>query len=151
MVKPGHSSGYLISIVALLGLAACAHPGTPAHGPAAPAPVAVSGTAPSVPGASVVPAGFSVPPTRPALSLAQIAQLKNLTSADLTARLGQPDFQRQDETAQIWQYRGPTCVLDVFLYPEDGTLKVVHAVTRSRTGSDGSEGHCLPYAMASAG
>jgi len=33
--------------------------------------------------------------------------------------LGPPVFRRRDAPAEIWQYQGPTCVLDLFLY-QDG-------------------------------
>jgi hypothetical protein len=32
------------------------------------------------------------------------------------AALGQPEVQRRERPAEIWQYRGRGCVLDVFLY-----------------------------------
>jgi hypothetical protein len=62
----------------------------------------------------------------------QIGTLEHLTAADLVARLGPPNFTRRDPPAELWQYRGATCVLDLFLYPDNGTLKVSHAQSRVR-------------------
>ena len=69
---------------------------------------------------------------RPHFSLTEMASLTQMSDRQLTQRLGAPDFTRHDAPAEIWQYRSASCVLDVFLYPEDGSLKVVHATTRDR-------------------
>jgi hypothetical protein len=46
--------------------------------------------------------------------------------------LGAPDFVRRDGSAQIWQYRAPDCVLDLFLYQAGSETHVKHAELRSR-------------------
>jgi hypothetical protein len=38
-----------------------------------------------------------------------------------------------------------SCVLDVFLYPEDGGLKVVHATTRDRVKLGTPDNSCTPF------
>ena len=111
-----------------LGLAACAGPGagpvrSPAAIAAAPAPML----------------------QRPALEVAQLASLKTLSTQDLIDRLGQPDFTRRDPPAEIWQYRSSTCVLNVFLYPEDGQMKVLDAATRDRDRLQAPENNCTPF------
>jgi len=86
-------------------------------------------------------------PGQPVLEVAQLGDLKALSSQALVARLGQPDFTRQDPPAQIWQYRSASCVLDVFLYPEDdGQMKVAHAATRDRERLQAPENACSPFA-----
>jgi hypothetical protein len=46
----------------------------------------------------------------------QLSRLKGLTPVQLKTILGTPGFRRRDEPAEIWQYRGQGCILDVFLY-----------------------------------
>ena len=124
-----------IAALAVLGLGACANHGAPssqaALSPAAAGPAAAA------------------KPARPPIGAADLVALHSLTAAGLTARLGQPDFKREEESAQIWQYRGPSCVLDVFLYPEGGEFKVAHAVTRNRSDDAGPATNCVPFATAS--
>ncbi|HLY57195.1 MAG TPA: hypothetical protein VKS60_16650 [Stellaceae bacterium] len=97
----------------------------------------------------MAPAGanpsVAVAPSRPPIAAADLVALRSLTAAGLTARLGQPDFKREEESAQIWQYRGPSCVLDVFLYQEGGEFKVAHAVTRNRSDDAGPAANCVPF------
>ena len=50
--------------------------------------------------------------------------LPGMSGTALTSALGAPQFRRLDGTAEIWQYRGTACTLDVFLYAEGGNLKV---------------------------
>jgi hypothetical protein len=94
-------------------------------------PVAVTTTAPVL--------------KHPSLEVAQLATLKTLSTEALIARLGEPDFTRHDPPAEIWQYRGTSCVLDVFLYPEDGEMKVLHAATRDRDRVQAPENNCTPF------
>jgi hypothetical protein len=126
-----------LSLLLLLALAGCAQPGRVAL--VTPTPIV------STP-AATAPLLVSLPSATPHRSVApaQLASLRNLSAEDLAQRLGPPDFKRQEATAQIWQYRGRACVLDVFLYAEGGDLKVAHAVTRSRTDIAAPEDHCDP-------
>ena len=43
-------------------------------------------------------------------------RLMGLAGGALAALLGEPGFTRQDADAQIWQYRGNDCMLDIYLY-----------------------------------
>ena len=45
---------------------------------------------------------------------------------EITGLLGPPSFERQDDPALVWQYRGGACILDVFLYREGGAYSVAH-------------------------
>ncbi len=49
-----------------------------------------------------------------------LAGLRGLTSVQLRAALGNPGFTRRDAPAEIWQYRGRNCTLDLFLYDVSG-------------------------------
>jgi hypothetical protein len=82
---------------------------------------------------------------RPHFSLTEMASLSQMSDRQLTQRLGAPDFTRRDAPAEIWQYRSASCVLDVFLYPEDGGLKVVHATTRDRVKLGTPDNSCTPF------
>ena len=54
--------------------------------------------------------------------------------------LGEPDLRRPEPPAELWQYRSADCVLDVFLYADDGRYRVVRSETRNR--------HVLPPIVA---
>jgi hypothetical protein len=86
------------------------------------------------------------PPPKPRLDVRELPALQNISEHELVSRLGTPDFMRKESTAEIWQYRSDTCVLDVFLYPEDGALKVMHAATRDRARLKAPENSCSPFA-----
>lgn len=90
----------------------------------------------------------SIPPTppKPRLDVRELPALDNISEHELVQRLGEPDFTRKESTAEIWQYRSDTCVLDIFLYPEDGSLKVMHAATRDRARLKAPENSCSPFA-----
>lgn len=78
----------------------------------------------------------------------QIETLRHLSAPALLARLGPPDFTRRDPPAELWQYRGASCVLDLFLYPEAGTMTVSHAQTRMRHGAEAAglgASECSPF------
>jgi hypothetical protein len=120
-----------IAVVLPLLLAACSGPVTTSEraAPVLAAPAAMSAPA---------PAGH-------VLDVTQVASLKTLSADAVVARLGAPDFTRADPPAEIWQYRGSSCVLDVFLYPEDGEMKVMHATTRDRDRVQAPENGCTPF------
>lgn len=60
--------------------------------------------------------------------------LTGLGADQLQALLGSPDFRRRDPPAELWQFRGPGCVLDTFLYADGaGVLRVKHVEARSRS------------------
>ena len=52
------------------------------------------------------------------------SRLLGLTSGQVQQVLGRPGFQRVDASAEIWQYRGQACILDVYIY-EQGSSHVV--------------------------
>jgi len=47
-------------------------------------------------------------------------ELVGLKPDEVTRLLGSPALIRHDPPAQVWQYRGRDCVLDLFLYPPAG-------------------------------
>jgi hypothetical protein len=117
-------------------LAACQTPQGPVHPGAGPGPAAArSGTGPEV---SRGTAANGVPLPATADLVADPGRFKGLTGTDVTAILGPPSFQRHDGDAEIWQYYGPSsaCVLDLFVYPDQGQARVAHAELRSRGTGD---------------
>lgn len=83
-------------------------------------------------------------PTSPdGASHTETARLRGLAAAEISAKLGQPSFRRREPPAEIWQYFGPGCVLDLFLYDENGTQRVAHAELRSHNLTASGQTACL--------
>jgi hypothetical protein len=143
MSRSAHSIRLALACIGVLGLGACANPGHKVA-PSAPAPVAAAAPQPAP---DIVEAAVHTH-SRSALRPEDLGSLDNLSDRDLTARLGQPDFTRQEASAQIWQYRDASCVLELFLYPDGSDLKVAHAVTRSRTEMRAEQDRCMPASAA---
>lgn len=72
------------------------------------------------------------PPTRPPTRKATLDALPGMSGGDLTTLLGAPQFRRRDGQAEIWQYRGIACTLDVFLYSDGNVLRVRYVDARGR-------------------
>ncbi|TQV79881.1 hypothetical protein [Denitrobaculum tricleocarpae] len=74
-------------------------------------------------------------------------QLLTMTRDDLNGLLGQPDLVRRENPAEIWQYRGKNCVLDLFLYNEednpDSPFKVVYSEARDLNAQKTDQRSCL--------
>lgn len=122
--------------MSVLVLTGCAHPvrALPGQREAA-SPAREQGR----PGMEMAAADVVKPP-----DLLDLGSLKDLTGGELAARLGPPDFTRREPPGEIWQYRSPSCVMDVFLFPENGDLRVAHVVTRSRDQANAPKDECLP-------
>lgn len=59
------------------------------------------------------------------------SRLKGLSPLQVRAVLGKPMFTRRDAPAEIWQYRGRACTIDLFLYDEgEGQQTVAHVAVR---------------------
>jgi hypothetical protein len=118
-----------------LALSACAGPGGGLGGliPARPAA-----------GAPATPAPGAAPPPPAPPSLAELAadpqRFKGMSGGEVSQLLGRPSYQRHEADAEIWQYYGPgsACVLDLFVYPDQGVARVAHAELRSRAGGGGA-------------
>lgn len=63
---------------------------------------------------------------------AEPSRLKGLSPTQVRAVLGKPMFTRRDAPAEIWQYRGRACTLDLFLYDDGADQKVAHVAVRSQ-------------------
>ena len=148
----------LIALLALaLALAACAELGlppapepapsraapepaveTPAIPPASPtkAPAEAEQAGPKAEEAAPRQAAKAPPSVKP-------EQIMGLTRNELLGLLGKPDFLRRDAPAEIWQYRGKKCILDVFLYDSGEYYRVLHFEVRDRTAESVSTGRCF--------
>ncbi|MGE5477649.1 MAG: hypothetical protein ACM3Q1_13400 [Bacteroidales bacterium] len=58
------------------------------------------------------------------------SRLKGLSPLQVRAVLGKPMFTRRDAPAEIWQYRGRACTIDLFLYDSNGSQTVTHVAVR---------------------
>ena len=70
-------------------------------------------------------------------------QLIGLAPSDLAGTLGDPSMTRKDRPAEVWQYRGEACVLDVFLYDGGSGREVVHLEARNGSAAQVSPQLCL--------
>ncbi len=137
-----------------LALGACevGDPITPGSEPppeAAPAPTA-AGAAPAPQPAPEVPETAALPP-EPAID-DDPARLMGLDRAGLAKLLGDPELMRREPPAEIWQYRGESCVFDVFLYEQAGRQLVTYLEARDgaarRVGARGCLNELLRARMA---
>ena len=115
----------VVLAVVALSLAACAAPqrrdaATPAPDGTSPTPVPV--------------AGYSIrPPVPPPTGKPTLENLPGMNADGITKMLGQPQFRRRDGQVEIWQYRATNCTLDLFLYSENGDMRVRYVEPRGRT------------------
>ncbi|HIJ63585.1 MAG TPA: hypothetical protein HPQ04_12900 [Rhodospirillaceae bacterium] len=119
-----------LAVLALAGLlAACV--GQPQSSSTAYRPYKTTATAD--PAAQARPAA---PPTVADLG-ADPDRFRGLSSQEVTGFLGEPSFRRREKPAEIWQYYGQGCVLDLFLYDDNAVKRVSHAELRGQPS-------CLP-------
>jgi len=85
------------------------------------------------------------PPPAPVVPKLNPDELRGSVSEQVTTLLGDPDFRRDDAPAQLMQYRGARCILDLFLYVDEagGPHRVAHIETRGRTVAKISGEDCL--------
>jgi hypothetical protein len=107
--------------------------GVPAHEAAPPV---------AEPGPTVAPA-LAMAPAATRAPLKDVRELIGLERHEIQARLGDPALRRRDAPAEIWQYRSPLCVLDVFLYRDGPAMRVTNAELRPRDGRELPATTCL--------
>jgi hypothetical protein len=71
------------------------------------------------PEVAVAPASVPPPPKT------ALMQLVGIDAETLQRQFGKPGLVWREEPAQVWQYRGPACVLNVYLYRDNGGRLVV--------------------------
>lgn len=84
-------------------------------------------------GTAALPGGTGGDPTR----------LKGMSPTQVRAVLGKPMFTRRDAPAEIWQYRGRACTIDLFLYDEGGGAQTVSYVTVRNQQPATNESQCM--------
>ena len=70
-------------------------------------------------------------------------QFMGLGDQAVMATLGDPDLTRRDGPAEIRQFRGQDCVLDLFMYPAAGDLAVRHVELRGPTLTPADRRACM--------
>ncbi len=73
-------------------------------------------------------------PPAPPISLTDLgARIRGMEKTAIARLLGEPSFIRRDDPAEIWQYRGERCILDIFMYKDGKSFAAAHVALRSRT------------------
>jgi hypothetical protein len=108
---------------------AAAHP-PPQSAAAKPAPAAVPVAESTI---QAAPAQTAALPRAAVPALRAASELVGLDSTTIEQRLGTPVLRRRDAPAELWQYRSPLCVMDVFLYSDGRSFKVMHVELHSRS------------------
>ena len=92
-----------------------------------------------------VTADVAQAPATPAKPKITAVELLGQPGVWVLTHLGQPAFIRQERSANIWQYKTATCVLNVFLYSDQAgdDHKVLHFDARALDGSNTNRDQCL--------
>ena len=69
--------------------------------------------------------------------------LLGLTPQVLVGHFGTPSLQIREGESLKLQFRSSRCVLDAYLYPQGGTLKVAHVDTRTVAGAQFDQATCI--------
>lgn len=117
----------IVSALVVSSLAACAGPAPGSGARAAYSPRSYAGSQWSN-NDTAQQARLTSPSAKPSLET-----LPGMMGSDLTALIGAPQFRRRDGRAEIWQYRGSACTLDVFLYVDGNDLRVRYVEARGHT------------------
>jgi len=89
------------------------------------------------------PLHLGVPPGEAKLGMPDGTLLNGLSGTEIDLVLGSPSRIRHDPPAQVWQYDGPRCIVDVFLYTDEGEPRAVYVQERSREVKKIAAGSCL--------
>ena len=89
------------------------------------------------------PAQSASLPRAAAPTLHTTSELVGLESTVVEQRLGSPALRRRDAPAELWQYRSPVCVMDVFLYSDGRSFKVMHVELHPRSAEQVPAPACL--------
>ena len=61
----------------------------------------------------------------------------------LANAFGQPQMVRKETPAEVWQYAGADCVVDFYLYDEDGRLRVAYVEARDMQADSAATERCV--------
>ena len=74
--------------------------------------------------------------------------LIGLSPGQVADTLGEPELRRPEPPAEVWQYRTETCVVDLYLYDEDGRLRVTTYQVRPRSNAVVQAERCVADVVA---
>ena len=83
------------------------------------------------------------PASPPEPTSPEARQLLGLTPNELVGHFGKPALQIREANSLKLQFRGRQCVLDAYLYPQSGVLRVSHVDTRTPAGNDTDQAACI--------
>ena len=90
-----------------------------------------------------VPAPTPAPVTAPPSARPRSSAVLGLTAQELVGHFGNPALQVREGTSLKLQFRGRSCVLDAYLYPQNNVLRVTHVDTRTLAGFDSDQAACI--------
>jgi hypothetical protein len=70
-------------------------------------------------------------------------ELVGLDHAVVRRALGDPQHIRNESPAQVWQYTTGDCIVDLYLYDQDGAWTVTYVEARSHTAEAAPTSRCL--------
>lgn len=132
------TGGLLLSLVAC-GAPPASEPGLSVTTPDPQMPKAKEKEAETV----ALPSPAPVKPAAPEPVNDNPMQFMEMSTRQLSQAVGHPHMVRRDGPAEVWQYRGEGCVLDLFLYDQEGGLQVKYVDLRSQSLADDSLRACL--------
>jgi len=152
--RAGRLTRILLAGLVAAALGGCAEGGLKLFGDEAPAEAAAAeetqapGQADGAQGAQASEGAAPQEAKAPPLPFEAAGELVGRAEADVADILGEPAFKRLDGPAEIWQYRGRDCLLDVFFYPDVQGRVVEHAEFRRRNGAPLSDRDCAGDVLA---
>ena len=141
------AAGRAAALAVTLAVAACAgHPPQEGRDRTPPARADYAAPASAVPAAIPVAAAPDAPDLQESRSrdaepqaergpLPEPATLGGLSGDEVRKLLGAPAFARSDPPAALWQYRQDGCLLDLYLYADNGGHRVRHFEFRADPGA----------------
>lgn len=71
-------------------------------------------------------------PAEPELPTVEAQTLLGKSDGEILSLLGEPQLKRREAAAEVWQYRGQDCVMDLVLYRQGEASKVQYLEARDR-------------------
>jgi len=141
-----------VAVIASSGLAACQAPSSALHAAAQPAAAAAPlqnapATKPAMLAATpaaahgIEAAGATIMPA--ARLTGDPKELVGLDHTVVRRALGEPLHIRNEMPAQVWQYATGDCIVDLYLYDQDGAWTVTYVEARSHTAESAPTSRCL--------
>ena len=94
-------------------------------------------------GCATAPRQAELPQVPVTSSPGEPRRLLGLTPTDLITQFGDPSFQVREGSSLKLQFRSHRCVLDAYLYPDTGGLRVKHVDARAPNGVDTDQAACI--------